>query len=283
MFNRPQFPIGRSANSAGLQTPHSSARELARQSETELVRLLQSLKMPTPPGADQARPTQCPSRATPATTAPQSHVQPAPSSATQTPRSDPPRNELPNMYETITETRTALTVATIGLTIAVAFAVIQSLKADGVAALAIKETTTLRSSVTELAASHHQFQTSTITALQQMKQALAEVKYPPSEYVNAVNAFRESRYVDAESGFRAFVLKYPNSKVVDKALLNAAVSAGMRGRCGMVDSYQAMLLLRQPEQPRNNAHNNDFTNVDLATAIKDIKSVAASCRQVNRN
>lgn len=113
-------------------------------------------------------------------------------------------------------------------------------------ALATQKTTTDR-----LEASQKQLSKDTQATMLRLTQIVAEVQYPPSEFMEAQNAFKAQRYLEAENGYRSFVLKFPQSKVADKALLNATVAAAMRSNCGMANSYRARLLKDYAKSPLN--------------------------------
>lgn len=129
-------------------------------------------------------------------------------------------------------------------------------------ALATQKTTTDR-----LEASQKQLSKDTQSTMQRLTQIVAEVQYPPSEFMDAQNAFKAQRYLEAESGYRSFVLKYPQSKVADKALLNAAVAAAMRNNCGMAESYQSRILQNYPNSP----------------LLKEASSAVKLCRQIAKS
>lgn len=156
----------------------------------------------------------------------------------------------------------AILAVGLGLGVLVVFAVINSFVSEAKVGK-LESTVTADHAITaQLNAGQKQLRADTAAAVEQMRQMVAEVKYPPSEYLDAVNAFKEQRYVVAESGFRSFVLKYPNSHVADKALLNAAVASAMHNSCDMAESYRAQLKQRFPSSP----------------LVQDADSVARQCR-----
>ncbi|PWF48348.1 hypothetical protein C7C56_012380 [Massilia glaciei] len=85
--------------------------------------------------------------------------------------------------------------------------------------------------------------------LETLQRALAEVKYPPAAFGAAQELFKAERYAQAETAYMAFLLRYPDSRVADVALHNAAIAAAMRHSCGMAAAYMQRLAARFPSSP----------------------------------
>jgi TolA-binding protein len=257
MFTQPKIPTPRVAvpPSAPIST-----RELMRQSELDMQRLLRSLKESAP----KSHPT------------PKEPAKPTDTQIDPAPAHEPSSPDVATLQEAISENRMAITIGLLGVLALIAAVFFISLQADGKADRVTQNHADLTAKVQSLSQKQTSFETTTNAALHQIRQSLAEVKNPPSGYQDADNAFREGRYLEAENGFRAFVIQNPKSHVADKALTKAAQAAGMRGQCGMVDSYQAMLQRRQPDAGK------DFDNKDLRIALQKVKEVARACRQLKR-
>lgn len=97
----------------------------------------------------------------------------------------------------------------------------------------------------------------TTRRLDAMQVALAEVKFPPSDFAEAGDMFKAGRYVDAESAYHAFLIRNPNSRLADKAISNAAVAAAMSGNCSSTGAYLKQL-------------DNQFKFSPLRLATKDL-------------
>jgi len=257
-----------------------SGADLHRKAQAELERLLQRLGR-APEAVQSARPTSGQARPTrteasngtawqePTFTQPQTGAHnPASRFAQEHPRS-PVQSSLPQSTQTaierkLLEHKAALVVMAVLIALALAWSVIgQAVTSAGVERVAA--TVGLHAKkIVSLEGQQAALVTTITRRLDAMHLALAEVQYPPSEFAEAQNLFKAGRYADAESAYHAFLLHYPNSRVADKALNNAAVAAAMRNNCSMAESYVKQLQTQFPISP-------------LRVATKDL---ASQCRKL---
>ena len=66
---------------------------------------------------------------------------------------------------------------------------------------------------------------------------VAEVKSPSNEFAEGQELFKLHRYADAESAYRAYLVRYPSGRMVDSALNNAAVASALQGKCETAKQY----------------------------------------------
>lgn len=236
----------------------ASGADLHKKAQDELARLLKRLghraetARPVGPTLARARPTRAQAQSAPmwqepTFTQPQTAAPTPPASRSAVAHARPsvqaslPQGTQTSIERKLLEHKAALVVMAVLIALALAMAVIgqvvSSASVERVATMVglhAKKIASLEGQQTELVAT-------TQRRLEAMQVSLAEVKYPPSEFGEAAGLFKASRYTDAESAYRAFLLRNPNSRLADIALRNAAVAAAMNGNCMVAGTYLKQL------------------------------------------